>query len=245
MTIKTPRVISFDYGNTLIEFGPDQVNYMHGVLESVLTGMFGHCDSKRLKEIRDRQISAPYSNGYIENTLTETSSELISELYNTTGDQTQIDTLNQVRYDSFVQSISETNGLKEFLCKLKSTCSLVLISNYPCGRSITSSLEKTGLSDSFDRVIVSGDIGYVKPHTLPFEMVLDHFGIRADECLHIGDNWFADIQGAKRIGMNAVLTKQYEPYDYFEPDEGDLLPDYTINNLYDLTDILNTITENS
>ena len=57
--------IIFDYGNTLIEFGPRQVAIQYEALLQCLTRMFNHCDQDELKRIRDKQIMAPYNNHYI------------------------------------------------------------------------------------------------------------------------------------------------------------------------------------
>ena len=65
MSVETEqiRAICFDFGNTLVEFGPKQVAIQYSALEQALTELFGSCDTSRLKAIRDRQIVAPFSNG--------------------------------------------------------------------------------------------------------------------------------------------------------------------------------------
>ncbi|MCK4325123.1 hypothetical protein KAW55_00030, partial [bacterium] len=63
------KTICFDFGNTLVEFGPEQVAYQYIALEKALTELFGSCDPARLKTIRDRQIVAPFSNGYREKNI--------------------------------------------------------------------------------------------------------------------------------------------------------------------------------
>lgn len=68
---KNIKVICFDLGNTLIEFGPRQIAKQYQGLTSKLTEIFGSCDTAKLKAIRDRQIVAPYHNGYRENDVEE------------------------------------------------------------------------------------------------------------------------------------------------------------------------------
>jgi putative hydrolase of the HAD superfamily len=232
------KAVLFDYGNTLIEYGPKQVEAQYTALETVLSGMFGHCDSTRLKAIRDRQALAPYHNGYVENDMELITSELIEELYGIVPEDVQIGALIETRYKSFVHAIEVSGDVPSLLIRLRDQYRLGLISNYPCSRSIEGSLEKTELRDFFETVVVSGDLGYAKPHSKPFETMLGHLKLHSEECLFVGDNWLADVQGAKRMGMPVILISQYTPYDEFKPSDGDHQPDATISHLSELDALL-------
>ena len=87
-------------------------------------------------------------------------------------------------------------------------------------------------------VVISADIGYVKPHAKPFESMLSQLDLSPSECVYIGDNWLADVQGAKRMGMCSILTTQYVPYESFEPSEKDHSPDIRIDHLNELEKLL-------
>ena len=73
--------LCFDLGNTLIEFGPRQLAHQYAFLKRTLEEMLGPCDEDVLKSVRDRQIVAPYRNGYRENDLRTCGAELIREVY--------------------------------------------------------------------------------------------------------------------------------------------------------------------
>ena len=238
MKINGIKAICFDLGNTLIEFGPKQVLYLYTVLEKVLTEMFGSCDEARLKTIRDRQIVAPFSNGYKENDMSSVCRELIHGLYNIVPEQHQVDKLVQVRYESFVHIIELPDGVITLLDKLRQRYRLGLLSNYPCGRSIRDSLVKIGLSKMFEVIVISGDVGYVKPDARPFESLLSEMDLSPSESVYIGDNWLADVQGAKRMGMQSILTTQYAPYESFEPEKKDHMPDARIAHFDELEELL-------
>ena len=64
-----------------------------------------------------------------------------------------------------------------------------------------------GLSDHIDAVVSSHSVGWQKPHRAIFERALSLTGARADEAVMVGDNVVADIGGAKRLGMRAVLRR--------------------------------------
>jgi HAD superfamily hydrolase (TIGR01549 family) len=232
------KAVLFDYGNTLVEYGPMQIEAQYVALEGELSRLFGHCDSSRLKAIRDRQALAPYGNGYVENDMELITGELIEEMYQVVPEDAQIDALVETRYRAFVHAIEVSSDVPSLLIKLRNQYRLGLVSNYPCSRSIEGSLEKTGLGDFFEAVVVSGALGYAKPHAKPFETMLDHFKLYPEECLFVGDNWLADVQGAKRMGMSAIFISQYTPYEEFKPFDDDHQPDATIHHLSELETLL-------
>jgi len=237
LSLSSIKAICFDFGNTLVEYGPSQVAYQYENLKNVLTALFGRCDMDRLKAIRDRQIVAPFSNGYRENDLRTLCEELIGELYDIVPEKDQIDVLMDARYHAFVDVINITDGVLTLLRKLSQRYQLGLLSNYPCGRSIRDSLNKIALSDMFEAIVISGEVGYAKPHAKPFEKLLNTLSLSSSECVYVGDNWLADIQGAKRIGMAAILTTQHIPYETVESSEGDHAPDICIDQLEQLNDL--------
>ncbi|MFC1820230.1 HAD family hydrolase [Thermodesulfobacteriota bacterium] len=228
------KAICFDFGNTLIEFGPKQVAYHYAALQEALQDQFGHCDPNLLKSIRDRQIVAPFSNGYRENDLRTICHELIVRIYNIQPNDSQVEKLMQTRFDTYVQVVELPDGVRTLLRKLRQRFVLGLLSNYPCSKSVLAGLDKIGLSDLFESITISGDIGYVKPHAKPFEVMLSQLELSPAECVYIGDNWLADVQGAKRVGMHSVLTTQFAAYEKFEPAEGDFFPDMRIKHIEEL-----------
>jgi len=164
--------------------------------------------------------------------------DLIKGLYDISPEDWQIDRIVQARYQSFVDVIELPDGVLSLLNKIHRHYSLALLSNYPCGKSIRDSLSKIGLLEIFDVVVVSGEVGYAKPHPKPFEVLLSSIDCSPSECLFVGDNWLADVQGAKLIGMPVIFLRQYVSYEKFEPQEGDPQPDGIIDHLKELEDLL-------
>ena len=240
MTIATEEIkaLCFDLGNTLIEFGPEQFAYQNAALEKALTELFGSCDAELLKTLRDRQYVAPFSNDYRENNPRSLCEELIFEMYDRVPTERHVNKLIQTLYDSFIHVVGLPDGVLPLLHMLRRRYRLGLLSNYPCSRSIRDSLANIGLLEVFDAVAISGDIGYVKPHAKAFAALLSQLALAPSECAYIGDNWLTDVQGAKRIGMCAILTTQYVPYKRFEPAEGDHVPDVRIDHLNELEEVL-------
>ena len=241
MTLDTTTIkaVIFDYGNTLIEFGPEQVVIMNDNLHSLLENIFGPCDKDEFTAIRKQQIIAPYSTEeYIENDREGICVELVDKLYGINPDDSQIREMLDLKYHAFVDAVSCSSSVLSVLDSLKNKYRLAFISNYPCTESITDSLEKLGLYSFFESIVISGEMGIIKPHSDIFKKSLVELKLKPEECVYVGDNWLADIQGAKRIGMQAIHTTQYVSYEKFEPYEGDFNPDTVITHLEQLTDIL-------
>ena len=60
----------------------------------------------------------------------------------------------------------------------------------------------------FDVVTLSYEHGYAKPHPSIFLITLKMLGISVNNCLHVGDDPIADVQGAKNVGMKTAFIKR-------------------------------------
>ena len=233
------EAVIFDYGNTLVELGSEQVVLLNTPLFELVTSMFGICDRADFTAIRKSQILAPYdTEEFIENDRVGICIELIEKLYGKVPSPEQIEKMLKLKKDIFVDVVTAPDFLTPLLLKLKQKYRLAFISNYPCSASVHESLQKNRLSDMFESVVISADLGIVKPHPEIFAKCLNELDINAERALYVGDNWLADIQGAKRVGMQAVHTTQYVSYEKFEPYNGDYAPDAVIKHLQELEGIM-------
>lgn len=73
-------------------------------------------------------------------------------------------------------------------------------------------LERIGLAPYFNTVVVAADVGIWKPDPRIFHLALERLGASPEAALHVGDNYFADIQGARQAGLAALL---FDPHDFF------------------------------
>ena len=83
-----------------------------------------------------------------------------------------------------------------------------LISNTQ--RSLTAFQSHFALEGLFVSAISSYDHGYMKPHRSIFEAALRETAVAAHEAVMVGDSLPADIEGARRLGMRAVLVSRSE-----------------------------------
>lgn len=64
--------------------------------------------------------------------------------------------------------------------------------------------ERHDFFDLFNDMVISGEVGHVKPEPQIFQILLDKIGKRAEECLFIDDS-LANIQQAQKLGFATIL----------------------------------------
>ena len=62
-------------------------------------------------------------------------------------------------------------------------------------------LERAGLSSYFSGMVFSEDVGLGKPAAAIFLEACKRAGTEPSECIHIGDDLFADVAGSHKFGM--------------------------------------------
>jgi putative hydrolase of the HAD superfamily len=65
-------------------------------------------------------------------------------------------------------------------------------------------LERQGLVERVDAVVLSSEVGKRKPHPAIFERALAEVGAAPDEAVFVGDRLDTDVLGASRAGMTTV-----------------------------------------
>src|SRR3972149_629723 len=91
-----------------------------------------------------------------------------------------------------------------------------------------------GLTDLFEVIAVSCDIGYMKPHPRIFEHALDAMRLDPRRVAMVGENIRAAVEGPKALGMTAIWCRPPldEPVEAAaDPPEvvGGARPDHTIH----------------
>lgn len=67
-----------------------------------------------------------------------------------------------------------------------------------------------GISDYLDFVLSSARVGRMKPQPEIFHMALARVNANPDETLHVGDHYYADVLGARSVGITPVLIHRAE-----------------------------------
>lgn len=111
---------------------------------------------------------------------------------------------------------------------------LALVSNYAHAGVVRDALRRLNLLHHFDAVVVSADVGYMKPHPRMFEAAIAALGVRPEEAVMVGNDLECDIEGAKKAGLRAVWT----PYPRVRPAPQHPSADAVVETLADLPALL-------
>jgi putative hydrolase of the HAD superfamily len=111
-----------------------------------------------------------------------------------------------------------------------------LVSNFTDSGFLYRTLRKFGLEGYFNSVVVSDAVGWRKPHPMIFEHFLDSLHVEAEATVYVGDDPEADVRGAMDAGLTAVLIRRLG--DEGKKPDGDTVPDYTVNSLLELEELL-------
>lgn len=78
-----------------------------------------------------------------------------------------------------------------------------LISNW--NHTARDVLEETGIISHLDHIIISSEVNIEKPNRRIFEIALERANVNASDCLYVGDNYYDDVIGSRKVGMDSVL----------------------------------------
>ncbi|MBM3934754.1 MAG: HAD-IA family hydrolase [SAR202 cluster bacterium] len=80
----------------------------------------------------------------------------------------------------------------------------------------TQLLADLGLTGHVDVAATSGEAHAEKPDPIIFALALEKAGVQAGEAVHVGDQVSADIEGAMRSGIHAVLIDRDGNHPWFD-----------------------------
>ena len=107
-------------------------------------------------------------------------------------------------FSAFSQHCHLIPGTGEMLKTLKGSYLIGLLSNFTHAPAAKEIMDRMGLTPFFDVVVISGELGYCKPHPLVFRHLIDRLGVEKNQILYVGDDPEPDIAGAKRAGIQPI-----------------------------------------
>ena len=106
---------------------------------------------------------------------------------------------------------SPNQALMDRLVELRQTYKVGLLSNMGSD-TFDSVFNEQQRRDMFDDVLISSEVGLIKPSRDLYELALERLGVAADETVFIDDR-MANVEGAAVLGMHTILftsNKQFE-----------------------------------
>lgn len=100
------------------------------------------------------------------------------------------------------------DGALEVIDRLSSQASLALVTN-GLGEVQRARVERLGIGDFFDAIVISAEVGAAKPGTEIFDLVFEALDApRKESTLMVGDSLSSDMQGGTNFG---IATCWYNP----------------------------------
>ncbi len=207
------RAIFFDAGNTLLMPHPSVEEVCAELLER--HGMKADMESiRRGTELANRHYEKRY---WADDTFwasEEKTQELWLEMYallmqevgfeadsTRMGERLYAEFGEGHRWATFPEVISTLQLLRE------RGLSLGIISNWDV--RLPELCHQLGISDYLDFIISSAAVGRIKPEPAIFEMALARAGVRPEQAVHVGDHFYADVLGARTVGITPVLLDRH------------------------------------
>lgn len=184
--------IIFDFGNVLVQWHP----------ELVYGDYFGD-EAKAwwfLRHVADNEWRLRIDAG-------ESSETCIRELQQRQPEYAEAIELYRSKWREMLTD--EVPGMRELLHQLSTVnYQLYGLTNWSM-ESFPEAREHFGILQMIDRYVVSGAEGYVKPDPRLFQVLLDRFGLRAEECIFIDDNP-DNVAAARNMGMRGIVFTNAE-----------------------------------
>jgi len=107
-------------------------------------------------------------------------------------------------FSAFLDYCRLIPGTIEMLKELKGSYRLGLLSNFTHAPAAVKLVDALEITHFFDVLLISGELGYRKPHAMVFEKLVADFGVDRTRVLYVGDNIEADVNGALDAGIRPV-----------------------------------------
>ncbi len=228
------NTILFDFDDTLIDTLYNTAETLREIYEGYGLGRhYPSFDYFHLQVFKPANLGLwkQYEHGEIEkNTL------MNKRFHRVFVDINEIDDAQTIKInDDYIERIMYKKkvipGAIELLEYLKPKYKLVLLSNGFTEMQYTK-IENNGMSDYFDAVILSDQVGVNKPHPDIFRFALNEVHATPDRAIMVGDNYDTDITGAYNVDMDQIW------YNPSQAGAKSFTPTNTVNTLLEIKEIL-------
>jgi FMN phosphatase YigB (HAD superfamily) len=106
------------------------------------------------------------------------------------------------------------NGVQNLFEELHSKkCFISLVSNFDT--RLYNILENMGISNHFDSIFISQEVGLEKPNIDFFDLPIKQHNIPKQDCYFIGDSYMLDYLPSNTLGINSILLDENNKYENF------------------------------
>ncbi len=126
--------------------------------------------------------------------------------FKVTADDVRVKAALNVFFQDFIDTLELREDAKKLVEQSEEQCKVALISNFTHAPVIYKSIRVVGISEFFNVIVVSEEVGWRKPSAKIFQDALNRLQIKAHEAVYIGDSPNEDIKGANMAGLKTVFV---------------------------------------
>lgn len=190
--------IIFDFGNVLVRWEPERVYLPY----------FGNDEAKYWyfwRHVCGRQWRDRIDAG-------EDEQECIRELQSQYPEYAEPIAMYWNRWDEMLPG--EVPGMRQLIQRLKASGKYAIygLSNWSM-ETFPQARERFEVLQLIDKYVVSGDVKLIKPDPRIFQLLMNRYGLKTEECTFVDDNP-DNVEAAKKLGMQGVVFKGVESLDF-------------------------------
>lgn len=218
------RAITFDFGNTLVPVGRAALRRVVEITADRVAARLGPFDDAAFLAVwveeRERQFREEVPR-FREVDLAERFVRVLARLRGMTAppagerwdqataarlsDDAEIAWAVETYSVAFIEAMPAPPEVEPLLGRLARGRTLAILSNWPLAATIDRYAAAAGWDRHLRAIVVSQRVGTIKPHPAIFSACLEALGASdPGSVLHVGDDWGADVIGAKSSGWRAA-----------------------------------------
>ncbi|PSQ15738.1 HAD family hydrolase [Halobacteriales archaeon QS_8_69_26] len=156
-------------------------------------------------DLADRIEREHYDAAHRENQVGETREGIFEALLRDRAPEADVDpaALATAYREHTAAALRPVEGATELVEELRKSYRVGLLTNGP-STAQRDKIRELGLTDAFDTIIVTGELGYPKPDRRPFEALCRDLDADPSETAYVGDSPEEDVVGAADAGLWVV-----------------------------------------
>jgi putative hydrolase of the HAD superfamily len=204
------QAIGFDLFNTLITVEPQTLQEAHTRLFSSLIGCGFQLQEDAFKRAHRQSamdhLAECQKNGRETHNRFWISAALADQGFQVSPEDWRIAAAVDRYFSAFLEYCHLIPGTESMLRTLKNKYRLGLLTNFTHGPAARKIIDYLGITPFFATILISGELGYRKPHPSVFLKLVEELGLAPGRILYVGDDPEPDIKGARAVGLQPVWT---------------------------------------
>ncbi len=213
------KVISFDIFDTLIKRPLYKPEDIHNFVGKYAKKIVPKISESNYVEMRTHSQNLAYENLGRSNTMRqdiqfEEIFRVMAETYDIPLDTAMKFAEEEIRLEKLFCK-PRKQGVELFELAKHAGKQIVIISDMYLSKEVVEEILKANGIDGYDKLYLSSEIGLLKNGKGDlFKYAISDLGVKAENILHIGDNWHIDVVNARNNGMQSeMIPKAIETYE--------------------------------